>query len=246
MFSLVLASVLFVFGIFLTNGATVYMTSHGTDDGLSQYYRNLFIAMATLFKAISGGLDWDNALEPLLVLPWQYIFAFYVYIVFSVLAMLNVISAMFIDYTLRHAKYDREFVVQTEIQAKREFMKLMGDLFEELDPDGSGTINLEEFNERISDPKVHAYFRALDLNISKVSHLFQLMDSDGSRDIDRKEFAEGCTRLRGEAKELDIAILQGEVKDLSATTLAVKRILLELGKHIDSKFDEALYEAVDQ
>jgi Ca2+-binding EF-hand superfamily protein len=236
MFASVLVSVLLLFGIFLTNGVTSYIAIHGKEMELQRYYGSLVTTMLTLFKAISGGVDWEGVLEPLLTVGWQYTVAFYVFIVFSSLAMLNIISAMFIDYTLRRSKHDREFVVQTEMQGELEFYQMMDDLFEELDPDNSGKISLEEFHSQIMDPKVHAYFRALDLNVAKVSQMFKLMDTDRSGELNKQEFTEGCTRLRGEAKQLDLAILQGQIKQVTSQMQATRVLLITLKQHLDGKF----------
>lgn len=237
-FSVIMAAVFMVFGIFFTAGVTAHMTSNGKDESLILYYGSLFKTMATLYMAITGGIDWENAATPLSKLSSLYSVVFYVYITFSILAMLNVVNAIFIDNTMQRSKNDRDYVVQTEMEAKRDFLFTMDTLFDELDPDRSGTIGLDELQSKIMDPKVNAYFRAIDLNVFKVTNLFQLMDRDDSGAIDKKEFREGCTRLRGEAKELDVAILQLEMSELTALSNDIFDRLSHLGEHIDRRFDE--------
>merc|ERR1712183_667291 len=107
---------------------------------------------------------------------------------------------------------------------KAEFLATMENLFTELDRDGNGQIKLAELQEHIADPKVNAFFRAIDLNVWKVKRFFQLMDMDGSGDIDRREFVQGCTRLKGEAKELDIAIPQFELKQQALEMISLKTL----------------------
>jgi len=235
-FVFIMVMVFMVFGIFFTEGATEYMVSQGVADGeLSTYYGDLFVTMLTLFKSITGGIDWQDATEPLGRLSGVYSVVFYAYVVWSVFAMMNVVSAIFIDNTIQRSKHDREFVVQSEIQEKKEFMATMDKLFVELDPDGSGTIRLEELQARIQAPKVSAYFRAIDLNPSKIKRLFQLMDSDGSGGIDRVEFKTGCDRLRGDANQLDLAILQFEVKQLARTATSIKGMLANISEYLETK-----------
>merc|ERR1712083_153277 len=82
-------------------------------------------------------------------------------------------------------------------------------------------------------PNKNAYFRGIDLNVFKVRKLFRLMDTDRSGDISRREFIQGCNRLRGEAKELDLAILQGEVNRVSMDIGNVSKLICRLGEHID-------------
>jgi hypothetical protein len=238
-FVFIIAMVFLVFGIFFTEGATEYVVAQGAADygrgGLSTHYGDLSVTMLTLFKSITGGIDWQDASEPLERLPGVYAVVFYAYVVWSVFAMMNVVSAIFIDNTIQRSKHDREFVVQAEIQEKKDFMATMDKLFVELDPDHSGTIRLEELQARIQAPRVSAYFRAIDLNPCKVRMLFQLMDCDGSGDIDRAEFKRGCDRLRGDANQLDLAILQLEVKQMNMATAAVKGVLAKISAQLDSR-----------
>merc|ERR1719401_1465964 len=105
----------------------------------------------------------------------------------------------------------------------------MEHLFEELDHDGSGEINLKELQERMYHPRVTAWLKALYLEVKQVGMMFQLIDVDKNGSIDRGEFIVGCTRLRGEARQLDVAILTYETRWL-------KRLLLTLGDHVDSLF----------
>merc|ERR1712032_1441447 len=128
--------------------------------------------------------------------------------------MLNVLTAVFIESTMQNTQQDREFVIQNEMSAKRHFMHTMEFLFDELDSNGSGKISLNELEAHLHEPHVAAYFSALDLDIKRVRKLFMLIDWDRSGGIDREEFTFGCLRLKGAAKSLDLAILDGEVKSI--------------------------------
>ncbi|CAK0795487.1 unnamed protein product [Prorocentrum cordatum] len=233
-FAFIMAMVFMVFGVFFAAGATEYMASHGADDGeLIEYYGDVFVTMLTLFKSISGGIDWQEAAKPLEKLPVMYSTVFYVYVSWSVFALMNVVNRIFIDNTIQRSKHDRDYVVQTEIQEKKDFFFKMGKLFAELDPDHSGTIRLEELHDRIHDPRVKAYFRAIDLNPGKVERLFQLLDSNGSGDIDQSEFKRGCERLRGDASALDLAILRFEVKQMAQNTMLIRDLVMKSNEQSD-------------
>jgi hypothetical protein len=99
-------------------------------------------------------------------------------------------------------------------QEKKVFMKLMDNLFFELDNDKSGQISLNELREYLSNDEIASFLRALRLDVKQVAQLFRLMDSNQSGTIDRQEFREGCDKLRGEARQLDLAILQQEVGNM--------------------------------
>ncbi|CAK0801246.1 unnamed protein product, partial [Prorocentrum cordatum] len=225
--AVMLGLIFMVFGIVLTDGASQHMINHqhSYDPGLKKYYGSVFLTMATLFKTITGGIDWEVAVEPLEKMPGMYTVVFYVYVTFSVFALLNVVNAIFIDSTLQRSKHDRDYVVQTEKDGNRSVLAMTERLFVELDIDNTGTINLSELQNRMRDQKVRAYFKAIGLNIYKVKKLFRLMDTDRSGSIDRVEFQRGCERLRGEASQLDQAILHYQMKMLSRDVAGVKHLL---------------------
>eukprot|EP00446_Apocalathium_sp_SHHI-4_P058968 CAMPEP_0177412186 /NCGR_PEP_ID=MMETSP0368-20130122/65853_1 /TAXON_ID=447022 ORGANISM="Scrippsiella hangoei-like, Strain SHHI-4" /NCGR_SAMPLE_ID=MMETSP0368 /ASSEMBLY_ACC=CAM_ASM_000363 /LENGTH=121 /DNA_ID=CAMNT_0018881425 /DNA_START=20 /DNA_END=382 /DNA_ORIENTATION=+ len=102
----------------------------------------------------------------------------------------------------------------------------MDRVFEELDANGNGQIGLFELEEHLNDPRMGAYFSALSPDIKQVGKLFRLMDVDKSGLIDREEFISGCFNLKGNAKNLDVAILQYETKRIG-------RLIVKLGEHLD-------------
>jgi hypothetical protein len=232
--SVIMFSVCMTFAIFFTDGAAGYLRDrYNSNDpvvvDIRTYYGSLPRSVSTLFMSITGGVDWENVARPLADISGWHVMMFYAFIAFSVFAMLNVVSAIFIDTTIQRSKSDREFVIQTEMEGKREFIRTMHLLFVELDHDGSGEISLEELQGHMLVPKVEAYFKHLDLDVSQAKKLFRLMDLDKSGTISREEFIVGCSRLRGEAKELDIAILQYEIR-------WIKNLLVNLGHHLDEHF----------
>merc|ERR1740123_1050009 len=119
---------------------------------LLRYFGGLFTTMASLYQAISGGEDWSNVLKPLVALGATYQCVFYMFITFSMFAMLNVVTSVFVDSTMQRSQNDREFVVETELQGKKKFIEMMEQVFEELDSDGSGQIMLSELEEHMNNP----------------------------------------------------------------------------------------------
>jgi len=194
----------------------------------------LFRSVRTLFMAIAGGVDWEIVVIPLEPLSIVYTLLFYAFIAFAMFAMLNVVSAIFIDSILQRSKNDREYVVQTQIHGQKEFMNTMEQLFDEIDNDRSGQISLSELREKIKAPKVIAFLQALKMDVKQVKKLFNLIDTDKSGAIDKQEFMVGCTSLRGEAMQLDVAILQWETRSL-------KELVMRLADHLDDCFDRLAY-----
>merc|ERR1719221_1035613 len=163
--------------------------------------------MVSLFMAVSGGRDWSYMLEALEPLQGEYVITFLVFVTFVILALLNVITAAFVETAMQRSQSDRELMVQQEIENKSGFVAVMQQVFEELDANNSGALSLEEFERHIDDDKITAYLSTLGVDVQHVRTLFQLLDVDQTGEVDIDEFVSGCLRLKGGAKSLDLAIL---------------------------------------
>jgi len=179
-------------------------------------------AMLYLFMAMSGGWDWGEFYEVLGVLPKFYLFLFLAYVAFSLLAVVNVVTGIFVDSALQSNQADKDFVVQDEIAKQQQFGKKVKKVFEEISTGSGGRITVEEFENRLSDEHVVAYFQALKLDVGDAKKLFSLLDTDNSGEIDVDEFLTGCQRLQGESRALDMALMQLQIKWLSEALVSFR------------------------
>jgi len=92
--------------------------------------------------------------------------------------------------------------------------KKIKDFFAEADNDNSGKLSLGEFEDHLQNPKVAAFFTSLELDVSRAHRLFHLLDTDGSNEVGFDEFLDGCLRLKGPAKSLDVNMLVYETEKL--------------------------------
>jgi len=166
----------------------------------------------TLFQAMSGGVDWHEVWDTLDVLGWGYRGVFLLYIGFSLLTLLNAVTAVFIESTMLRSTNDRSLVVQSELMARRDFLHAMRKVFREMDVDEDGGITVDELRRQMQVPEIGAYFSQLGVDSDQVGKLFLLLDRDQSGTLDPDEFMLGCLKLRGAAKNLDVAVLNQEVQ----------------------------------
>jgi hypothetical protein len=208
--------ILLIFGVFFTDGTVAYCVQHGVDQASSRtlrdYFGSLSGATVSLFMAMSGGIDWDDIYEALSPLPSEYKFAFLSFVTFAIFALLNVVTAVFVDTAMQRSQSDRELLVQQEMEQKVEFVEMLQRVFEELDSNGSGTLTLDEFEQQIQDEHILTYLSTLELDIDQVRVLLSLLDVDQNGEVDIEEFITGCLRLKGRAKSLDMAILQYQIE----------------------------------
>merc|ERR1719422_2263162 len=80
----------------------------------------------------------------------------------------------------------------------------MREVFTQMDVDGSGEISGDEMEFFLTEPGLRSYVDALGINAENTRMLFRLIDVDNSGRINLHEFCEGCLRLQGEAKSIDV------------------------------------------
>jgi hypothetical protein len=175
---------------------------------LDQYFGNLSRTMMSMFQSITGGVDWEHIVNPLSShISWVFRPLIAFYIAFSQLAMLNVVTGVFVDSVLHCAKIDKDLFVLNNVR----------EMFLLVDGGWSGQMTWDIFQEHLDTPAMKEYFKAVDVHVSEARGLFKLLDLDNSDSIDAEEFLAGCMRLRGPAKALDQALLMQEVKYLNRT-----------------------------
>lgn len=213
----VLMLLFYVFAILVTQGVSAFLieNNYWKEPGhqfLVSAFGTLDQSIVSLFMAMSGGQDWSLYYKALVPLPIQYRFLFLGFIAFSIFAVVNIVTGVFVQSALESSNQDREVVVHEELQNKKKYCEAMRQFFEEIDMDGSGTIGYKEFTGKLDDERVIAYFNALKLDVSDADMLFKLIDFDQSGEIGIDEFLVGCYKLQGESRTLDMKVMQFEVR----------------------------------
>eukprot|EP00747_Dinoflagellata_sp_TGD_P055919 gnl/TRDRNA2_/TRDRNA2_149807_c3_seq1.p1 gnl/TRDRNA2_/TRDRNA2_149807_c3~~gnl/TRDRNA2_/TRDRNA2_149807_c3_seq1.p1 ORF type:complete len:321 (+),score=61.97 gnl/TRDRNA2_/TRDRNA2_149807_c3_seq1:117-965(+) len=200
---------------------------------LKNYYSLLGTALS-LFQAITGGVDWHELMNPIInnISPIQAL-PFIVYIAFSVLALLNIVTGVFVESALISAKEDKE----------RDMRQRMLEMFLKGDVDKSGTISWAEFMQMIKDKMNKKSLKTMGIDVTKMTALFTLLATD-TGEVNINTLISGCQRLQGPAKALDLEMLAHQNKQMWSrfhdhsskveTALStLTRYLLELGNAMD-------------
>jgi len=211
---LLLALIIYVFGILLTDVANNYIVdSPGSEANtmLDQYFGNLHASSQTLFMSISGGLTWVEAARALnhISLVWVYLFTSY--IAFCCFAVLNVMTGVFCQSAIKGAERDQEMVVQSLLMDKQHLKESVSKLFQKMDDDQCGKLSLLQFEKHFEDEEVRVLFEALEIGATDAWTLFCSLDHNEDYQIEPEEFLEGCIQLRGAAKAIDLWMLRRQV-----------------------------------
>jgi len=194
---------IYVVSVYLTN----LVANHGeiVDNAVVQeYYGSLLTTIFSLFRAVTGGVTWGDLVKPLMEEISPYIgFVFVLYIGFVVLCIMNVVTGVFVETSLRRAEADKE----------SGFLRLLESSFQKADVDGNGTITSDEFLCAFSE---NSFAESMNVGPSDAAAIFDLLDVDESGEVDIEEFVLGCLRIRGECRGLDMASLMYFNKRIAA------------------------------
>eukprot|EP00927_Polykrikos_kofoidii_P022190 TRINITY_DN20764_c0_g1_i2.p1 TRINITY_DN20764_c0_g1~~TRINITY_DN20764_c0_g1_i2.p1 ORF type:complete len:716 (+),score=134.94 TRINITY_DN20764_c0_g1_i2:116-2263(+) len=194
---------IYVLSVHLTEAFAPYSLEDGK---VREHFGSVTTSMATLYQAVTGGIDWRIVWQNMPAPAAQYAAVImHVYVGIVVFTLLNNITSSFVESALRMAKRQKDITT----------FNLAKELFLSTDSDRDGVLSWEEFATQLDSKSMQEYFSVLDLDISEAKTVFSLIDADDSGQIDVNEFVNGCFRLRGSAKAVEFAVFLRDFYDMS-------------------------------
>jgi hypothetical protein len=168
---------------------------------LEEMFGTLPSAAKTLFGAFTGGWSWHEISDPLeREVAASLSLLMVAYICFMVLALMNVVTGVFVDSAITKTKEQSDIFMINNVR------EIFDDVHMEMD--------WEDFESKLEQPEMLRYFTYLDVDVSDARALFTLIDTDNDNAIDAEEFLTSCLRLKGPCKSLDFQLLQRDFDDL--------------------------------
>lgn len=202
---LLIGATIYMVGVFFVQVVSDHrITATQVDEDLIEFFGTLERAILALFETITGGISWHGLASALgqdisPLLEWIFVF----YVAFAVLAMLNVVTGIFVQTATVKAKdQDDLFMINNVLE-----------LFPKNEIKG-GVMTIVQFEKQLRSPKMLDYFRSIDIDPSAARALYSLLDVNNTGAIETEEFLAGCLHLRGPAKALDLQVLMREVLSL--------------------------------
>merc|ERR1712173_135146 len=132
---------------------------------------------------------------------------------FVVFAVIRIITAIFLKTTMDISANDAEMMANEQAKKKQVILKQLEHLFDEADTSGDGLLGQEELNLLLQNEKVKAWLSALGLEVQDTQSLFALLD-DGEGEISAEEFVASVSRLKGQARAIDVIAIQREIESV--------------------------------
>jgi len=102
-------------------------------------------------------------------------------------------------------------------------------LLAEIDEDKSGHITIDELNDSFQRPDIRAFMDAMEIDVDEAQSLFTLLDSNDDGTVDIAEFVDGMSKLKGDARSLDIHMLIMQGKKTNIVFNDMIRMMQEQG-----------------
>lgn len=237
---ILLGIIIYVFAVSLSMNTADWLTmqeKEGVTDvdlksSVDFWFGSLGKTLYTLLLSILGGVSWHLVCDLLLEIDILSAVLLLFYIMFTIFSVLNanytfeksssssssssaeVITGVFVDSAIQTSNSQRDIQIEREMELKDSFLKSLKGFFEALDTDGSGSIHLEEIKIMLQDPTLAAYFAVLGFDEVNANQIFHLLDDDESGEVSIEEFLDGCSKLKGAARSIDVHALMHQCRAL--------------------------------
>lgn len=200
---------MYMVAVYFTQTITDYRVAKDSADvseaqeKLSSSYGSLGRTILTLYEAISGGADWNDYSGPLFDEISSFVGAIFVfYIAFSVLCIMNVVTGVFVESALKHAQQEDSNFMEKNLRR----------IFESTDLDDNGTLEWDEFEACVETMEMQEFMRSIDLDPNEAVKLYKLIDVEEKGSVMLEDFVSQCSRLRGNAKSVDLMTVLFEMR----------------------------------
>lgn len=235
---LLLALVFYIFALIFVQGVALYLQSEGelvpdhTRAAVLRKFGSVQLATLTLYEAVSGGSDWHSMYDVAMTIGVAYGIMFVLFIAFCQIALLNILTAIFVNHALELAKPDKDAMAADRCRQQVEAYEELCALCHDMDLGETGGITASEFESQMTGGRLGARLSMLGLDIRDAQAFFQLLLVSSTTEPQRvsaEDFVEGCMRMRGAASGIDIHGVERQARLLSD---ALAKFRAETRSHI--------------
>jgi len=207
---LLILIITYMVGLCFLQAGTTYLQENGENvskkefHAIRRYWGSVSKAMLSLYMASTNGDSWKDMAETLILPGYVFYILFLLYIAFFLFVVMNTLTSLFIEATIQNAEKDKHMMIREELERKSDYMKRAIELFKHMDQDGSGDISQQEFRTYANDPHMLAFASSLELQVSDIAQFYNMLSCRGKYKVDEETFVEGCLKLKGTARSLDL------------------------------------------
>lgn len=197
---LFLSALIFAQGISESLSAGEFL---GEEEVVKSHFGTVGRTMLSLYMSVTGGADWSLYYDLIertgFVYPWLWLS----YTFLFTFALVNILTALFVEKAVEGAKPEREYRILHERKKLVEQAEELRELFYKIDLDHSGAISFDEFMSCMMDYNIITFMSSLGIEVNDAELLWKLVaGQDGELEI--AHFVDTCMAVKGQASTLDI------------------------------------------
>jgi hypothetical protein len=211
--------VLYMFSlIFVQNVAAYFAETESIDpvleEKLMEDFGSVQRSMLTLYKSCSSGEDWGKYHDEFRKTGTFNTYLFIFFVAFIQIALLNIVTGIFVENAMRHAEPDREAAAMTMRKNEAQLVRELRVILTDFDKDRNGHITPDEFEtDSKAGVQLRHYLRGLGIDLHDAVMFFKLLgNASDDNGVDIDSFVQGCLRMRGNATALDLQTLIFELR----------------------------------
>lgn len=205
-----LAFLMYMFALFFIQASSQRLADDDVQPGcafwddVQRLFGSVQRSMFTLMSALMGA-DWTQFYDTVEQIGPAALFGLIFYIAFFNVAVLNIVTGMFVQAAMKLAQPDVEEQAMDKLQEHMDHLEELRSLASEIDTDHDGFLSQHELDHFIRNPGARARLAVLDVD-AKDAELFVGLIAATSENakISLDDFVNGCSRLRGPASSIDL------------------------------------------
>lgn len=237
--------VMFLFAVIFLLGVSDYINDADGGDATVAEFRIFFETMQmtvlTLWMAVSGGVSWWEIERLLLRISWLWGCLLPFFQAVMLLAMMNIITGIFVNDAVEMMSLDRELHSQLEQEKAQMLVTDLEELFHQMDDTKSGVLTQHELSKLDENPKLKAVLDSVQLDVHDVKSFFDILDVDENGVLEIEEFVMGAMYLKGNANMLDMAIFMRDNKKMMRKAFKLTESIAETACKIEKTLEGSLW-----
>merc|ERR1712136_570253 len=181
--------------------------------------------MGTLWMCVLGGVSWWEIEEVWLEVAPGYAVLLVLYQALMTLALLNIVTGIFVNDSIEAAQNDRDLKAIAERERKAHFIQDATRIFQEMVTDSTTILSRKQFEQQFQRPMVRHLFSAMDMDATDAIKVFEALDVDGNGALEIDEFVVGCCAIQGPARALDVEVLKVQMRRIMFKLMGIEKIL---------------------
>mmetsp|Transcript_22116 Transcript_22116/g.63368 ORF Transcript_22116/g.63368 Transcript_22116/m.63368 type:complete len:556 (+) Transcript_22116:47-1714(+) len=190
-------------------------------------FGSLLSTMYTLLKCMTGGRNWGEAADIISQAGGFFSGIIVAYMILNMFSILNIVTGVFVDSAIEHAKRDRSLIVQKKRNKREALAKNLIALLLEMDSTGSGQVNEADFLASMRRRDVKDYLEAMSIDIDDAEKTFRALDRDIDGTVDIFEFVHGMERMQATAKSIELESVAMRMHHVEHLLLRLHHILTQ-------------------